>query len=46
MFFSGVKVNNATARVMTNKKMTAPYANGEGLATLPYGNALQDRSIL
>lgn len=23
---------------MTNKKMTTPYANGEGLATLPYGN--------
>lgn len=36
--FSGVKVNNATARVMTNKKMTTPYANGEGLAALPYGN--------
>lgn len=44
-FFSGVKVNNATARVMTNKKMTTPYANGEGLATLPYGNVLQNRSI-
>ncbi|XP_053775467.1 RNA binding protein fox-1 homolog 2 isoform X14 [Desmodus rotundus] len=24
----GSKVNNATARVMTNKKMVAPYANG------------------
>ncbi|XP_072319441.1 RNA binding protein fox-1 homolog 2 isoform X2 [Eucyclogobius newberryi] len=32
-----IEVNNATARVMTNKKMTAPYANGEGLAALPYG---------
>uniref|UniRef100_A0A3Q3W3F8 RNA binding protein fox-1 homolog 2 n=1 Tax=Mola mola TaxID=94237 RepID=A0A3Q3W3F8_MOLML len=32
-----IEVNNATARVMTNKKMTTPYANGEGLATLPYG---------
>ncbi|CAF95305.1 unnamed protein product, partial [Tetraodon nigroviridis] len=31
-----IEVNNATARVMTNKKMTTPYANGEGLATLPY----------
>ncbi|XP_029706135.1 RNA binding protein fox-1 homolog 2 isoform X2 [Takifugu rubripes] len=30
------EVNNATARVMTNKKMTTPYANGEGLAALPY----------
>ncbi|CAG5941402.1 unnamed protein product [Menidia menidia] len=30
------KVNNATARVMTNKKMTTPYSNGEGLAALPY----------
>ncbi|XP_031727800.1 RNA binding protein fox-1 homolog 2 isoform X2 [Anarrhichthys ocellatus] len=35
-----IEVNNATARVMTNKKMTTPYSNGEGLATLPYGNAL------
>ncbi|XP_078138821.1 RNA binding protein fox-1 homolog 2 [Centroberyx gerrardi] len=34
------QVNNATARVMTNKKMTTPYSNGEGLAALPYGNAL------
>ncbi|XP_074486380.1 RNA binding protein fox-1 homolog 2 isoform X6 [Sebastes fasciatus] len=34
-----IEVNNATARVMTNKKMTTPYSNGEGLATLPYGNA-------
>ncbi|XP_071032489.1 RNA binding protein fox-1 homolog 2-like isoform X5 [Oncorhynchus clarkii lewisi] len=33
-----VEVNNATARVMTNKKMVTPYSNGgEGLATLPYG---------
>uniref|UniRef100_A0AAQ4QKI6 RNA binding protein fox-1 homolog 2 n=1 Tax=Gasterosteus aculeatus aculeatus TaxID=481459 RepID=A0AAQ4QKI6_GASAC len=32
----GSKVNNATARVMTNKKMTIPYSNGEGLAALPY----------
>uniref|UniRef100_A0A3B3ZV77 RNA binding protein fox-1 homolog 2 n=1 Tax=Periophthalmus magnuspinnatus TaxID=409849 RepID=A0A3B3ZV77_9GOBI len=32
-----IEVNNATARVMTNKKMTTPYANGEGLAALPYG---------
>ncbi|KAK7930002.1 hypothetical protein WMY93_006397 [Mugilogobius chulae] len=31
-----IEVNNATARVMTNKKMTTPYANGEGLAALPY----------
>ncbi|XP_041820026.1 RNA binding protein fox-1 homolog 2 isoform X3 [Chelmon rostratus] len=31
-----IEVNNATARVMTNKKMTTPYSNGEGLATLPY----------
>ncbi|XP_029907026.1 RNA binding protein fox-1 homolog 2 isoform X6 [Myripristis murdjan] len=35
-----IEVNNATARVMTNKKMTTPYSNGEGLAALPYGNAL------
>uniref|UniRef100_A0A3P9PBT8 RNA binding protein fox-1 homolog 2 n=1 Tax=Poecilia reticulata TaxID=8081 RepID=A0A3P9PBT8_POERE len=32
-----IEVNNATARVMTNKKMTTPYANGESLAALPYG---------
>uniref|UniRef100_A0A8C8C9L1 RNA binding protein fox-1 homolog 2 n=1 Tax=Oncorhynchus tshawytscha TaxID=74940 RepID=A0A8C8C9L1_ONCTS len=32
-----VEVNNATARVMTNKKMVTPYSNGgEGLAALPY----------
>ncbi|XP_033937695.1 RNA binding protein fox-1 homolog 2-like isoform X6 [Pseudochaenichthys georgianus] len=31
-----IEVNNATARVMTNKKMATPYSNGEGLATLPY----------
>ncbi|XP_056135510.1 RNA binding protein fox-1 homolog 2-like isoform X2 [Lampris incognitus] len=35
-----IEVNNATARVMTNKKVTTPYSNGEGLAALPYGNAL------
>ncbi|KTF71956.1 hypothetical protein cypCar_00043442, partial [Cyprinus carpio] len=33
---SDEQVNNATARVMTNKKMVSPYANGEGLSTLPY----------
>lgn len=26
-----IEVNNATARVMTNKKITTPYSNGEGL---------------
>ncbi|XP_077461001.1 RNA binding protein fox-1 homolog 2 isoform X3 [Stigmatopora argus] len=31
-----IEVNNATARVMTNKKLTTPYSNGEGLAALPY----------
>ncbi|XP_016326855.1 RNA binding protein fox-1 homolog 2-like isoform X3 [Sinocyclocheilus anshuiensis] len=31
-----IEVNNATARVMTNKKMVSPYTNGEGLSTLPY----------
>lgn len=31
-----VEVNNATARVMTNKKQVVPYANGEALSTLPY----------
>ncbi|XP_062303996.1 RNA binding protein fox-1 homolog 2-like isoform X1 [Osmerus eperlanus] len=31
-----IEVNNATARVMTNKKMVTPYSNGEGLAALPY----------
>ncbi|XP_051985829.1 RNA binding protein fox-1 homolog 2 isoform X1 [Xyrauchen texanus] len=31
-----IEVNNATARVMTNKKLVSPYANGEGLTTLPY----------
>ncbi|XP_056266379.1 RNA binding protein fox-1 homolog 2-like isoform X3 [Pseudoliparis swirei] len=31
-----IEVNNATARVMTNKKMITPYCNGEGLAALPY----------
>lgn len=30
-------MNNATARVMTNKKLVSPYANGEGLSALPYG---------
>lgn len=34
---SDEQVNNATARVMTNKKLVSPYANGEGLSTLPYG---------
>ncbi|KAM6972085.1 RNA binding protein fox-1 homolog 2-like [Aplochiton taeniatus] len=33
-----IEVNNATARVMTNKKMAAPYSNGEGLTALPYGS--------
>ncbi|XP_017337293.1 RNA binding protein fox-1 homolog 2 isoform X1 [Ictalurus punctatus] len=32
----GGQVNNATARVMTNKKLVSPYANGEGLSALPY----------
>nr|XP_020480577.1 RNA binding protein fox-1 homolog 2-like isoform X2 [Monopterus albus] len=32
-----IEVNNATARVMTNKKMVSPYPNGEALTTLPYG---------
>ncbi|XP_030638432.1 RNA binding protein fox-1 homolog 2 [Chanos chanos] len=32
----GGQVNNATARVMTNKKLVSPYANGEGLTALPY----------
>ncbi|XP_051996375.1 RNA binding protein fox-1 homolog 2-like isoform X1 [Xyrauchen texanus] len=31
-----IEVNNATARVMTNKKLVSPYTNGEGLSTLPY----------
>ncbi|XP_038155227.1 RNA binding protein fox-1 homolog 2-like [Cyprinodon tularosa] len=31
-----IEVINATARVMTNKKMTTPYSNGKGLAALPY----------
>ncbi|XP_049602034.1 RNA binding protein fox-1 homolog 2 isoform X2 [Syngnathus scovelli] len=31
-----IEVNNATARVMTNKKMVSPYPNGEALSTLPY----------
>uniref|UniRef100_A0A1A8CZY8 RNA binding protein, fox-1 homolog2 n=1 Tax=Nothobranchius kadleci TaxID=1051664 RepID=A0A1A8CZY8_NOTKA len=30
------QVNNATARVMTNKKITTPFSNGEGIAALPY----------
>ncbi|KAL4647894.1 hypothetical protein GN956_G8882 [Arapaima gigas] len=30
------QVNNATARVMTNKKLVSPYANGEALTALPY----------
>ncbi|KAM4717790.1 RNA binding protein fox-1 homolog 2-like isoform 3-T3 [Anableps anableps] len=32
-----IEVNNATARVMTNKKIVSPYPNGEALSTLPYG---------
>uniref|UniRef100_A0A8C5CA17 RNA binding protein fox-1 homolog 2 n=1 Tax=Gadus morhua TaxID=8049 RepID=A0A8C5CA17_GADMO len=36
----GSKVNNATARVMTNKKTVSPYPNGEALSTLPYGEQL------
>ncbi|XP_036422932.1 RNA binding protein fox-1 homolog 2-like isoform X4 [Colossoma macropomum] len=32
-----IEVNNATARVMTNKKMVTPYSNGDTLSTLPYG---------
>ncbi|XP_072299816.1 RNA binding protein fox-1 homolog 2-like isoform X4 [Eucyclogobius newberryi] len=32
-----IEVNNATARVMTNKKMVSPYPNGEALSALPYG---------
>ncbi|XP_038129680.1 RNA binding protein fox-1 homolog 2-like isoform X2 [Cyprinodon tularosa] len=31
-----IEVNNATARVMTNKKIVSPYPNGEALGTLPY----------
>ncbi|XP_064180014.1 RNA binding protein fox-1 homolog 2-like isoform X5 [Anguilla rostrata] len=31
-----IEVNNATARVMTNKKMVSPYSNGEALSSLPY----------
>ncbi|XP_036422928.1 RNA binding protein fox-1 homolog 3-like isoform X1 [Colossoma macropomum] len=31
-----IEVNNATARVMTNKKMVTPYSNGDTLSTLPY----------
>ncbi|XP_059923943.1 RNA binding protein fox-1 homolog 2-like [Gadus macrocephalus] len=34
------QVNNATARVMTNKKTVSPYPNGEALSTLPYGEQL------
>ncbi|KAJ3600865.1 hypothetical protein NHX12_031839 [Muraenolepis orangiensis] len=34
-----VEVNNATARVMTNKKTVSPYPNGEALTTLPYAAA-------
>lgn len=34
------QVNNATARVMTNKKVVSPYPNGETLASLPYGTEL------
>uniref|UniRef100_H2T3K8 RNA binding protein fox-1 homolog 2 n=3 Tax=Takifugu TaxID=31032 RepID=H2T3K8_TAKRU len=31
-----IEVNNATARVMTNKKMVSPFPNGDALSTLPY----------
>ncbi|XP_028312086.1 RNA binding protein fox-1 homolog 2-like isoform X4 [Gouania willdenowi] len=31
-----IEVNNATARVMTNKKLVSPYPNGEAISTLPY----------
>ncbi|XP_029102484.1 RNA binding protein fox-1 homolog 3-like isoform X3 [Scleropages formosus] len=31
-----IEVNNATARVMTNKKLVSPYPNGETLTALPY----------
>lgn len=36
------QVNNATARVMTNKKIVSPYPNGEALSALPYGNNQTD----
>lgn len=39
------QVNNATARVMTNKKLVSPYANGEGLSTLPYGKTTSPRFL-
>lgn len=41
---SDEQVNNATARVMTNKKMVSPYANGEGLSSLPYGKISSPQS--
>ncbi|XP_035381628.1 RNA binding protein fox-1 homolog 2-like [Electrophorus electricus] len=31
-----IEVNNATARVMTNKKLVSPYPNGDTLNPLPY----------
>ncbi|XP_061086749.1 RNA binding protein fox-1 homolog 2-like isoform X3 [Conger conger] len=31
-----IEVNNATARVMTNKKTGSSYSNGEALSSLPY----------
>ncbi|XP_030649047.1 RNA binding protein fox-1 homolog 2 [Chanos chanos] len=31
-----IEVNNATARVMTNKKMVSPYPNGDALSAIPY----------
>ncbi|XP_028312084.1 RNA binding protein fox-1 homolog 2-like isoform X2 [Gouania willdenowi] len=34
-----IEVNNATARVMTNKKLVSPYPNGEAISTLPYAAA-------
>ncbi|XP_076871859.1 RNA binding protein fox-1 homolog 2 isoform X1 [Brachyhypopomus gauderio] len=41
-----IEVNNATARVMTNKKLVSPYANGEGLNALPYATAMLDERCL
>uniref|UniRef100_A0A3B3SI60 RNA binding protein fox-1 homolog 2 n=1 Tax=Paramormyrops kingsleyae TaxID=1676925 RepID=A0A3B3SI60_9TELE len=33
-----IEVNNATARVMTNKKLVSPYTNGEGLVLVVLGH--------
>lgn len=30
---------------MTNKKLVSPYANGEGLSTLPYGKTTSPRFL-